>query len=95
MAAPTFDTSYGSHKAPLREGKVVYTHPEGRFYIRITLLREKDHQIWTESLLAIVLILRWRKVTSCLPSRIAPRPCGRHTGKRIHLRKSGVKKWKP
>ena len=32
MAAPTFDTSYGSHKAPLREGKVVYTHPEGRFY---------------------------------------------------------------
>lgn len=63
--------------------------------IQITLLREKDHQIWTESLLAIVLILRWRKVTSCLPSRIAPRPCGRHTGKRIHLRKSGVKKWKP
>jgi len=66
-----------------------------RFPIQITLLREKDHQIWTESLLAIVLILRWRKVTSCLPSRIAPRPCGRHTGKRIHLRKSGVKKWKP
>ena len=32
VAAPTFDTSYGSHKAPLREGKVVYTHPEGRFY---------------------------------------------------------------
>ena len=63
--------------------------------IQITLLREKDHQIWTESLLAIVLILRWRKITSCLPSRIAPRPCGRHTGKRIHLRKSGVKKWKP
>ena len=32
MAAPTFATSYGSHKAPLREGKVVYIHPEGRFY---------------------------------------------------------------
>ena len=32
MAAPTFDTSYGSHKAPLRDGKVVYIHPEGRFY---------------------------------------------------------------
>ena len=32
VAAPTFDTSYGSHKAPLRDGKVVYIHPEGRFY---------------------------------------------------------------
>lgn len=32
MAVPTFDTSYGSHKAPLRDGKIVYIHPEGRFY---------------------------------------------------------------
>lgn len=32
VAAPTFATSYGDHTAPLREGEIVYIHPERRFY---------------------------------------------------------------